>query len=533
MASQLSFLFDAPEEAIGVKHATPSRAPAGRVDRHPRRARRSYSRYKATRRARALSRPFTGYGAYRLVMKGITGYVFGPEGRRCEELESWARSVLHDAPQLEAVPGARRTKTNHDPFAKTRRLMAAVDAVRVLLDAINWVYPTHPDILASLLHPKSAQPREMVRFWLVLRGCVLKRSRGQNKARIVFPASADEQWQISVTITRYRNLFDFWHEAGIRPGDNPMQMDKRRRRLAEGETRRNQKAGTRWWSDVDSLFRVRQIERQAPRPSDPATALRVLEWGREHGWPQEVLLKFEGQYLTGAREGQLDAATAFGLLVAAKDDRHIRLIQKGSDGSLAWDARTPPGWRARVLDMLDRKTRHLGGLDQLMKWARSNSAVHHEKLRRIFIFSPDLSAPTPRWRSAHMLRQAVEALDLHFDILRDDGTIVRKWFTSQWFRHIFVGRILDSVAASSLDQAGKDEARAKLARYMGWKQADAMLLYYGRAHFDAEADQLVADHQDDLNAGVSAEFADEEEFGAANDNALWARERVAGGDLLD
>jgi GGDEF domain-containing protein len=174
-----------------------------------------------------------------------------------------------------------------------------------------------------------------------------------------------------------------------------------------------------------------------------------------------------------------------------------------------------------------------GGVATLLKWAKSNCALDHAKLRKLYIFSPDGIAPTPRWKLDHWLRLAVESLRLSFTIRRDDGSTVTKWFTSHWFRHVFVNRMLDRIAESSLSDAGRDNARSKLASYMGWKNPAGMLVYYGRYHFEQEVNQLVTEHQDDLNAEMTAVFGDEDHFDAANDNTFWPSGRVVGGDLLD
>jgi len=530
-----------PNAASSRNHASPAKPPRlpsvatprqlSRRRRHPRRKRQGFGRYEARRRAAPAPKPFCGHGAYRLVMVGIVAHVIGPEGRICEELTAWARHVLEPEPELPLLPGAVPAAPRHDPFAETRRLVAAMDQISMLLDAVNWVHPSRPEVLADLLEGKPGVPRAVILLWLRLRGCDVQNGRGRNGGKVLFPKAADDQWRVGVTISRFRQLFDFWFDTGVRKGPNPMQMDPGRSRMIGRETRKVKRSSKRWWLDVDGLFRTRHVERQAPRPHDLQVALKVLAEGRRTGWPEEVYLKYQGMYLIGARMGQIDAATAYGLLVAAKDDRHIALIQKGSRGALEWQALTPKAWRAAVLAMLGRRVK--GGVATLMRWARSGREADHARLRRLYIFSPDGRAPTPAWKSAHLLRQVVERLGLSYRIRRDDGTIVTRWFTSHWFRHVFCNRMLDAIAASSADQATRDGARTKFANCMGWKHPEAMLAYYGRHHDQQEADLLVMGHQDDLDDEVMAEFGGEEWLPAANDNALAMRGRVVGGDLLD
>lgn len=496
---------------------------------HPRRKRWTFGRYARRRRALALPKPFSGFGAYRLVMTGALAHVVGLKGVPCGELTAWARDLLAPEETETLGAGARPRAPSHDNLSEVRRIAAALDAIRQLLDAINWVQPTYPEVLRELLDPNPSKARAIVLHWLRLRGCDLQQGRGANGGRIVHPRTSDEQWTIGVTITRFRQLFEFWDEAGIRKGHNPMQMDKERSRMRAGEKRRLKHAPRRWWLDVDGLFRTRHVERQAPRPGDPRVALRILERGREMGWPLEVYLKFQGMYLTGARMGQMDAATAYGLLVAAKDDRHIALIQKGSKGELSWQAATPKAWREAVLAMLAGRVP--GGMKTLLRWARSDSEIDKARLRKLYIFSPDGRSPTPQWKSAHLLRVVVEDLDISFDLRRDDGSKVRRWFTSHWFRHVFVNRMLDRIAASSADESTRAGARRRFASYMGWKQAETMLAYYGRYHDEQEADLLVMRHQDDLNDEVLDGFRGEDWWIPSNDNAVLGTDRVCG-DLL-
>lgn len=496
--------------------------------RHPRRKRKIFGRYEFRRRPVAGPKPFTGYGAYRLVMKEGIVHIVGPAGKLCDELTCWARDKLKPPAPTKRAAGARRTPVEHDPFLQARRITAAMDAIRMLLDAINWVHPSRPDVLADMLEVKTAKAREAIIYWLKLNGSAFKKGRGRNGGMIVTPRSPDEQWRISFTVSCLRELFDFWQDHKIREGHNPLQMDPSRSRLGANQKRKMSRSASRWWLDVDSLFRIKQVDRQAPRPGDPLVALKVLDKCRGMGLPEDAMLHFEGMYRTGARMGQLGAATAYGLLVAAKDENHLALPQKGSSGLLNWQARTPPQWRSAVLEMLGKRVK--GGVATLLKWSRSKCPLDHANLRQLYIFSPDGIAPRPRWMLDHWLRLAVESLGLRFKILRDDGSTVTKWFTSHWFRHVFVNRMLDRIAASTLSSAGRDGARTKFAFYMGWKNHEAMLAYYGRHHFEQEADQLVSQHQDDLNEEV---FGVIDELDADNDNTQWPAGRAAGGDLLD
>lgn len=483
------------------------------------------------RRPQQLPKPFIGYGAFRLVMRGAVAHVIGPGGKCAEELTAWARETLKRPNDHEPLPGARRTRAGHDPLAETRRIVAAMDGIRMLLDAINWIHATYPAVLDDMLDPNPNKSREAIIFWLKMIGCTLKKGRSRSGGRIVVPASAADQWRVAVTLSKFRQIFDYWKDAGIRDGHNPMQMDPERSRLG-GDNRRMKKSMKRWWLDVDSLFRVRHIDNQAPCPGDNSVAVKVLERGRQMGWPEEVYLLYEGQYLTGARRGQLSAATAYGLLIAARSKNHLALPQKGSDGALEWHARTPPAWRKAVMRMLAKRV--TGGMKELKRLANSKKASDIAQLRRLYVFSPDGVAPTARWKLDHLLRTAVDSLGLRYDVTRDDGNVVTRWFTSHWFRHMFVNRMLDSIAAGSLDAAGRDGARAKLASYLGWKHPELMLNYYGRRHFEREVDELVASHQDDLNEQVASILDDDDfDLNAANDNGLWRTGRVVGSDLLD
>lgn len=556
MSEQLAFLFNQPAAPSSLapdlrKRARPQSAAASRTktsrpecetskqksrrqtgrERHPRRKRPSFGRYPTRRRPVPLPKPFIGYGAFRLVMRGLAAHVIGPDGKPCAALTDWARETLKRPDDLTGLPGARAAKPSHDPFAETRRIIAARDGIRMLLDALNWVYPQYPSVLTDLLDPSPTKAREVIIFWLKMVGCTLKKGRGRSGGQIVIPASAADQWRVSVTLTKLRELFDFWKDSGIRDGQNPRQMDPDRSRLG-GDKRRVKASKNRWWLDVDSMFRVRHVDNQAPCPEDQAIAAKVLERGRQLGWSEEVYLLHEGQLLLGSRRGQLSVATAYGLLVAAKSENHLALPQKGSGGDLEWHARTPPQWRKAVLRMLAKRVD--GGMAELMRLARSKSPADLSRLRKLYIFSPDGVAPTPRWKLDHCLRTAVDSLDLRYEVTRDDGSVVTRWFTSQWFRHIFVGSMLDKISASTLDAAGRDAARDKLGKYLKWKHPEHMLNYYGRRHFDREVDELVSEHQDDLNAQVRSILDDADPWlEPANDNSLWASGRVVGSDLLD
>lgn len=555
MNSQLAFAFDAPATLVQVRPINaraaaplstivppainrtapalpPATAPAPHSNRHWRRARKVFGRYQSRRRAAPLPKPFTGFGAYRLVMARDLAHVIGPGGEHCDPLTSYARDLLAPLPPPLAIPGARAKAVKHDPLAEPRRIGAAMDAIRMLLDAISWVYPTRPEVLADLLSPTAALPRDVIAYWLDLRGCeVVKGRGGANAGKVVLPPTVEVQWEIGVTLSRFCQLFDHWNDAGTRRARNPTKMDAAKSRLADGETKKVKRGETRWWLDVDGLFRTRAIERQAPRPDRQDAGRAVLARGEELGWPEEVQLLYEGMHLTGARIGQLSVATVFGLLVATKDETKLRLVQKGSNGALAWSARTPTHWREKVLDMLDRRTK--GGLAHLRKLAQSKDPIDHAELRSTYIFSPDGRAPVPQWKLAHLLRKVVEDLGLCFMIGDGIEAPKKRWFTSHWFRHLFVNRVLDMIAAKEIDEAQRERARKQVAAYMGWKHPEAMLNYYGRYHFDREVDLLVAEHQDDLNAEVWEELGDEAWAEPANDNGILANSLVSGEDLLD
>lgn len=550
MNSQLAFAFDpspatpAPATVPTPTTVIPMRAPGPVVaptpahgpenatapdPRHPRRRCKHWGRYKRLRRPAPLPKPFTGYGAYRLVIAGGVAHVIGPGGVRCEELTEWARLVLKEPERLEEEPGARAAARRHDPAAAVRHMVAAMDAIRMLLDAINWVHPKYPHVVRDLLDERPGPARDIMMHWLRMRGCEIGNGRGRTGGKIVFPVSADEQWTIGVTVTRFRQLFDDWKELKVRVASNPTQMDPDRSRLGGGGKMRKG-SQRRWFLDIDSLFRVKAIDRQAPRPHDASVPRGILERGREMGWPAEVSLKFEFMLRTGSRIGQSDAVTAYSLLVAAKSDRHVAMIQKGSRGLLKWQARVPADLRDRMLKRLAGYVK--GGMATLRRWARPGDEVGHAKLARLYVFSDDGRAPTPAWRSAHLLRLVVDDLGHSFLIPRDDGTSVVKSFTSHWFRHAFVNAMLNRIAANTLDPARKDDLRAAFARYMGWRNPALMLEYYGRHHYEQEAGLMVAELQDELNGGLWTEFADEDLLVPANDNGVveWGQ---ASGDYLD
>lgn len=520
-----------PSTTPATPSITPSVPPTRGPNRHQRRTRTTFGRYRSRRRPAPLPKPFAGYGAYRLVVVRSIAHVIGPAGKRCEELTSYARHLLAPPPPPLVVPGARPRAVRHDPFAETRRIGAAMDAIRMLLDAINWVYPTRPKVLDELLDSKPASARYVIGHWLDLRGCHVGNGRGSKGGKIVTPPSGDVQWEIGVTLSRFTQLFDHWEDVETRSARNPMKMDATKSRLGDGETKKVKKGETRWWLDVDGLFRTRAVERQAPRPDNQDAGRGVLERGREMGWPEEVQLVYEGMHLMGARIGQLSAATVYGLLVADPDETKLKLIQKGSQGALAWTARMPKHWREKVLDMLNRRTE--GGLAHLRKLAKSRNPIDRATLRSIYIFSSDGRAPVPSWKLTHLLRVVVEDLGLCFMIGNGAEPARMRWFTSHWFRHLFVNRILDMIAAKEVDESERERARAKVASYMGWKHPEAMLKYYGRFHFEREVDLLVAEHQDGLNGEVWEELGIEAWSEPANDNGIFANTRVSGGDLLD
>lgn len=543
MTEQLAFIFGTPAphpaaEPPSVTGAAPAFGVTarGETQRAPdaskpgrRRGRRRWGRYGSRRRAQPQPKPFLGYGAYRLVVAKGVAHVIGPGGVRCEELTSFARAQLEVPKSVTNAPGARAANRRHDPRLEGRRLAAALDGIRMLLEAINWVHPDHPGVLADMLNERTAPAREVTMRWLRLRGCDIGNGRGRTGGKIVFPSSADEQWTIGVTITRIRDLFDHWRETNRRNGPNPMLMDADRSRLA-GKARLLKKGdGDAFFVDVDNLFRTKMIARQAPRPHDESVPRRILERGREMGWPVEVSLKFETMYRTGARIGQSDALTAYGLMVAAKDDRHAAMVQKGSRGLLRWQVRVPTDLRARLVERAAGFLK--GGMAELKRLAAPGNEKGHARLARLYVFSSDGRAPTPAWTSAHLLRLVVEDLGLKFVIQRDDGSMVVKHFTSHWFRHAFVNGMLDRIAASALDAQRKEDLRLGFARYMGWRNQTLMLQYYGRHHFEQETGILVAEHQDSLNMGLGEEFEAEDLLVAANDNGFVPMAR-ASGDLL-
>lgn len=518
---------DPTRTGTGKSQSSPAASVPARTGR--RRGRRRWHRYASSRRAAPQPKPFLGHGAYRLVIAKGVAHVIGPGGVRSEELTSYARAELEASQPVTSAPGARAANRRHDPRLAGRRLAAALDGIRMLLDAINWVQARHTHVMADLLDERTAPAREVTMYWLRLRGCDLGNGRGRTGGKIVFPSSSDEQWTIGVTITRLRDLFDHWREKGLRKAANPILMDPERSRLGGRSKLLKRADGGRFFVDVDNLFRTKMIARQAPRPHDASVPRRILLRGREMGWPEEVSLKYETMYRAGSRLGQSDALTAYGLMVAAKDERHAAMVQKGSRGLLRWQVRIPADLRARLVERVAGFLN--GGMAELRKLAAPENEKGHARLSKLYVFSADGREPTPAWKSAHLLRLVVEDLGLKFAIQRDDGTQVVKYFTSHWFRHAFVNGMLDRIAASTADAQRKEDLRLGFARYMGWRNHALMLQYYGRHHFEQETGLLVAEHQDSLNIGLGEEFDDDDLLVAANDNSIMFMARTSG-DLL-
>ena len=472
-------------------------------------------------------RPYLGHGAYRKVVAGGLVYIVGPGGVPHGELTAWAREQL--APVTAASPPLPGwTPQAVDPVHQTRsRFKVGLETIRVVLDAINSIHTRHPAVVEELMRGEVATVRKFVETWLEMKGCTVRNGRRDIDGRIVTPRDADAEYMVVLTLTRFRQLFDHWRATGTRTTHSPMQMEPSRSRIS-GE-RRSRSDGTRVWMDVDSYFRVKSVARAAPRPGDQSIFRDILQQGRKMGWPDAVELLFEGVYLTGARPGQLRIANAYGLLVAAPDESKIKLVQKGSGGLLAWDARMPPGYRERVLAMLDARVE--GGLAHLRRLAASEDPLEQAKLKLVPIFSLDGVAAIPQWKLNHLFRLAVEALDLFvLDHGDDTAAPVRRWPTPHWLRHAFCNRVLDRIAEAELDEAQRERARDRLAAYMGWKLGRTMLEYYGRYHFLREVDRMLSDYQGDLE-DEAADIVGRDLI-PANDNGLMEWGRAVGGDLV-
>ena len=115
-------------------------------------------------------------------------------------------------------------------------------------------------------------------------------------------------------------------------------------------------------------------------------------------------------------------------------------------------------------------------------------------LKSLFIFSLNGStAVSYGYVNDCWFRPAIERAGLCVDDLGDGhGEPVRRWVTQHWLRHEFTNTILERVEASGMSAKDKMIQRILLARYMGWKSAQAMLEFYGRWHFQKEVDVFIA-----------------------------------------
>jgi hypothetical protein len=449
-----------------------------------------------------------GFEAFRLVVAGNgTFHVMGP-GFRDEQLSA---------------------------FAEDRRKSAGSIAVALrdvgnLIKVVNRTAATLPGARALLVRDVRSA-RRVYRAYVKARNWTTQNGRNSREGIFVLTGDDARSYENAVTVLALSRFFQFLADRDEFPDIDPMRMDPSRSRLSAGETRAIAHQDGKVTVDTDLMFRTPQAQRIAPRTGDPFFLQRILAAGDAAGWPLVVRTLIEAKGLTGGRDFQLRPIPLFNWLVLGKGE-FIHAPGKYSKGKLEIRLRVGRELHASLVRLMDGTYSHLGGFAGLMKMARSRN--DRDELKGLYIFSLNgRTAVSYSFVNDDWFRPVIEQAGLCVEDL-GDGTAepVRRWVTMHWLRHEFTNTILQRIEESGVSQKDKMVQRILLARYMGWKSAQAMLEFYGRWFFNKEVDEFIAAQMEAANDN-SLPAAFDEDFDAdhATDEERETVNRVMGGLL--
>jgi hypothetical protein len=449
-----------------------------------------------------------GFDAYRLVVAGNGNFhVMGP-GFRDEQLSAFAEE---------------RRKSGDN-------IAVALRDVRNLLNVVNKTAAALPNARALLVRDVRSA-RRVYRAYVKARKWTTQNGRNSREGIFIVTGDDARSYENAVTVLALSRFFQFLTDRDEFPDIDPMRMDPSRSRLGAGETRSTFTQDGKVTVDTDLMFRTPQAQRIAPRTGDPFFLQRILAAGDAAGWPLVVRTLVQSKGLTGGRDFQLRPIPVFNWLVLGKGD-FIHAPGKFSKGKLEVRLRVCKELHASLVRLMDSTYPHLGGFAGLMKKARSRN--DRDELKGLYIFSLNGRAPVSySFVNDDWFRPVIERAGLCVEDL-GDGTSepVRRWVTMHWLRHEFTNTILQRIEESGVSQKDKMVQRILLARYMGWKSAQAMLEFYGRWFFNKEVDEFIAAQMEAANDN-SLPAAFDEDFDAdhATDEERDTINRIMGGLL--
>lgn len=241
--------------------------------------------------------------------------------------------------------------------------------------------------------------------------------------------------------------------------------------LAAGSTRRVSKPrGEKWQSDTGRRYRIPGSDpAQAPRSNDPQIFVRWQAAAKELCLHEDSQWIARMCYHTGSRSMTPRHLNLFDYLVARPFPDVILGPTKGSKLQ-----RTLRLYLSSAVDAdLMTRTREKYP-DYVGAWEHGEKNIEW-RLRETPLFSLNGFDEVPYWRYRRDFMLAARKAELCF-VDFADGKAITKYVTPQQLRHEKVFETL--IWIETLPENERASARQDLIRRMGWKDGEAMLLWY-------------------------------------------------------
>ncbi|MES2096787.1 MAG: hypothetical protein V4459_08490 [Pseudomonadota bacterium] len=411
-----------------------------------------------------------------------------------------------------------------------RDIAVGLRTIRLLLTFVNTCVATLPNAM-ELMFRDVQSARAAYRHYVKRREWTIEKGKGPRGGLWIHTGDDARSYENALTVLALSRLYRFLAERGEFVDIDPMRMDADKSRLEPGRTRVGVKdENGRITQDTDLLFRTPQAERISPRTNDPFFLDRILEAGDEAGWPLVVRALVEAKGRSGGRDFQLRPMPLYNWLVLGKGD-FIHSPGKGSKGKIVNRWRVSSRLRVTLVQLMDETYPEHGGYAGLCRMARSPKG--REVLRTLWIFTLDKLQPVSfSYVNDGWFRPIIERMGMRADLGDGNGDPVQRWVTMHWLRHEFTNDLLRRIDESGVSRKDKLVQQILLAKYMGWKSAQAMLEYYGRWFFNKEVDVFIAAQMEASNDNsLPAAFDDDFDADAVTEEEYEGVRQVMGGLL--
>ena len=450
-----------------------------------------------------------GFGQYRLVVASDGRFhIFGNGGRH-DVLSAFAEECRNEY----------------------KDVAVALRTIRCLLCVINTCLPTFPNVYVQMCRDVRSA-RAIYRAWVKLRNWTIDKGKGPRAGFWIHADDDARGYENAITVLALSRFYRFLTDREEFVDQDPMRMDPASSRLEPGRSRgHSTDERGRVTRDTDLMFRTPQAERISPQANDPFFLDGILEAGDEAQWPLVVRAVVEAKGRSGGRDFQLRPMPIYNWLVLGKG-AFIHSPGKGSKGKLVNRWRVCSKLRATLVRLMDETYPELGGYAGLCRIAASSKRA---TLKSLWIFTLDKVQPVSfSFVNDGWFRPIIERMGLRADHGDGNDDPRMRWVTMHWLRHEFTNTILRRIDESGISRKDKLVQQILLARYMGWKSAQAMLEYYGQWFFNKEVDTFIAAQMEASNDNsLPAAFDDDFDAAEVTPAERAAVNKVMGGLLAE